>query len=479
MAALPRLPDFAWGVATSAFQIEGATAEDGRWPSIWDTYTGAPGTIRDGHTAQIACDHYHRYAEDIALMRDLGVDVYRFSIAWPRVQPGGTGPANQAGLDFYERLVDGLLEAGITPMATLYHWDLPQPLEDSGGWLDRDTGHRFAEYAAICADRLGDRIRNWITLNEPFEHMALGYALGGHAPGHALLLDALPAAHHQLLGHGLATAALRAADAPFVMITNSYTPAVPFSGNEDDLAAAAAYDLLHRRLFTDPVLYGRYPDLSPLGLTEALPFIKDGDLEAIAQPLDGLGVNYYNPTRLASPPPGSPLPFDIAEFDQVPTTDFGWPVIPSGLTQTLTELTEDYGDALPPLWITENGCSYDIAPAEDGTIPDQARIDYLAAHVKAVADAIDQGADVRGYLVWSLLDNFEWAEGFHQRFGLVHVDLETQDRTPKASFDWYREHIAEQRGAMEGLSAEQRGAMGGHSAKQRNVIQGQGAEPRP
>ncbi|WP_205327893.1 GH1 family beta-glucosidase [Glycomyces sp. YM15] len=457
MAATPRLPDFAWGVATSAFQIEGAAAEDGRGPSVWDTYTGTPGKIRDGHTAATACDHYHRYTEDIALMRDLGIDVYRFSISWPRVRPGGTGPANQPGLDFYERLVDGLLAAGITPMATLYHWDLPQPLEDSGGWLDRDTPHRFAEYAAICAERLGDRVRHWITLNEPFEHMALGYALGQHAPGHTLLLDALPAAHHQLLGHGLATSALRAAGAPHVMLTNSYTPAIPFSGNESDLAAAEVYDVLHRRLFTDPVLLGRYPDLSAFGL-EALPFVKVGDLEAIAQPLDGLGVNYYNPTRVAAAPPESPLPFEIAEFEHVKTTDFDWPVIPSGLTQTLVELTADYGAALPPLWVTENGCSYTVEPAADGSIPDQDRIDYLAAHVKAVDAAIAQGADVRGYLVWSLLDNFEWAEGYHQRFGLVHVDSETRDRTPKASFDWYRNHIAQSAGrrAIDSQSADRR-----------------------
>lgn len=458
MVALPRLPeDFAWGVATSAFQIEGATAEGGRGPSVWDTFTATPGKIRDGHTADPACDHYHRFPEDVGLMRDLGVDVYRFSIAWPRIQPGGSGPANEAGLDFYERLVDALLEAGITPMATLFHWDLPQALEDLGGWLDRDTAHRFAEYAAICAGRLGDRVGHWITLNEPFEHMALGYALGQHAPGRTLLLDALPTAHHQLLGHGLATAALRAAGESHIMLTNSYTPAVPFSGNESDLAAARAYDALHRGVFTDPVLLGRYPDLSAFGLGDGpLPFVKDGDLAVIAQPLDGLGVNYYNPTRLAAPGPESAFPFDIAEFDHVPITDFGWPVIPSGLTQTLVDLTRDYGDALPPLWVTENGCSYDVAPDFGGAIPDQQRIDYLDAHVRAVAAAIDQGADVRGYLVWSLLDNFEWAEGFHQRFGLVHVDTETQHRTPKSSFHWYRNLIAEHSGANEPHRTEQR-----------------------
>jgi beta-glucosidase len=281
--------------------------------------------------------------------------------------------------------------------------------------------------------------------------MALGYALGQHAPGHTYLLDALPAAHHQLLGHGLATEALRAGGAAHIMLTNSYSPAVPFSGNESDLAAADAYDQLHRGLFTDPVLLGRYPDFSGFGLGDTardatvLPFVKDGDLDVIKQPLDGLGVNYYNPTRIAAPGPETPLPFDIAEFDHAPTTDFAWPVIPSGLTRTLVELTEDYGEALPPLWVTENGCSYDVPSDAEGRIPDQARIDYLAAHVNALADAIDQGADVRGYLVWTLLDNFEWAEGYHQKFGLVHVDPDTQDRVPKDSFDWYRGLIAKQR----------------------------------
>ncbi|WP_322632788.1 GH1 family beta-glucosidase [Glycomyces albidus] len=447
MAAIPRLPEgFVWGAATSAFQIEGAATEDGRGRSIWDTFTATPGKVRDGHTAATACDHYHRYEADVALLQRLGVDAYRFSIAWPRIQPDGTGPANEPGLAFYDRLVDALLAAGIAPMPTLFHWDLPQALEDRGGWLDRDTAHRFAEYTAIVAARLADRVPHWITLNEPFEHMALGYALGQHAPGHTYLLDALPAAHHQLLAHGLATAALRAAGAPHVMLTNSYTPAIPYSGSAADTEAARAYDTLHRRVFTDPVLLGTYPDLGSFGLDGALPFIKDGDLAAINQPLDGLGVNYYNPTRVTAPEPGqTPLPFELAEFEHVNTTDFGWPVIPSGLTQTLLDLTADYGDALPPLWVTENGCSYGTGPDADGRIRDQARIDYLEAHVKAVAAAVDQGADVRGYLVWSLLDNFEWAEGYHQRFGLVHVDFETQERTPKDSFDRYAALIRDQR----------------------------------
>ncbi|RJL27180.1 GH1 family beta-glucosidase [Bailinhaonella thermotolerans] len=438
----PRFPDgFVWGVASSAFQVEGALEEDGRGVSVWDAFTRRPGVIRDGHTADVACDHYHRYGEDIALLAELGVDVYRFSIAWPRVVPAGAGAVNPRGLDFYERLVDGLLERGITPLPTLFHWDLPQALEDAGGWLERDTAHRFAEYVSAVAVRLGDRVGAWITLNEPFEHMSLGYALGEHAPGRTLLLDALPAAHHQLLGHGLAARLLREEHGAKVLLTNSYSPARPARDTPADRGAADAYDALHRRLFTDPVLLGRYPDLSAYGLAAgALPYVRDGDLAVISAPLDGLGVNYYNPTLLAAPPAGSPLPFDFAEFPPgVPRTAFGWPVVPDGLTQTLVELTELYGEALPPLWITENGCSCD-AYVEDGD-----RVAYLDAHVRAVHAAIERGADVRGYLVWTLTDNFEWAEGYHQRFGLVHVDHETQKRTPRASFTWYRDLIAAQR----------------------------------
>ncbi|GAB4004473.1 hypothetical protein GCM10029992_49560 [Glycomyces albus] len=303
MSPIPRLPDaFRWGVATSAYQIEGAVPEDGRGTSIWDVFVGSAGTIRDGHTAETACDHYHRYPEDIDLMRRLGIDVYRFSISWPRILPSGSGAVNESGLGFYDRLVDALLAAGLTPMATLFHWDLPQELEALGGWLDRDTALRFGEYAAVAAERLGDRVKHWITLNEPFEHMALGYGLGQHAPGRTLMLDSLPAAHHQLLGHGIAAGALRDSGAELVMLTNSYSPAVPATDAEPDLAAARAYDALHRGVFTDPVLLGRYPDLSAYGVDgAALPFVEDGDLATIATPLDGLGVNYYNPTRLAAP----------------------------------------------------------------------------------------------------------------------------------------------------------------------------------
>jgi beta-glucosidase len=442
-------PGFAWGVATAAYQIEGAVAEDGRGDSIWDTFCRQPGAIRDGHTGDVADDHYHRWPEDVALMAGLGIGAYRFSIAWPRIQPTGSGPANAAGLDFYDRLADGLLAQGITPMPTLYHWDLPQPLEDAGGWMSRDTAYRFAEYAGLAAERLADRIPMWITLNEPFVVTAFGYALGIHAPGKALMLDALATAHHQLLGHGLATSALRAAGARQVAITNNYSPAWPATDSAADLAATAAYDALHNRTFTDPVLLGRYPDLTAFGVGAGGPeCVREGDLAIISAPIDALGVNYYTPTRLSALPDAAPietaLPFQMEPISGYPVTAFGWPVVPAGLTELLRMLATRYAERLPPVYITENGCSVTDEPAADGTIDDQPRIAYLDSHIRAVADAIKAGVDVRGYLVWSLLDNFEWAEGYHQRFGLVHVDFTTLRRTPKASFAWYRDTIAAQ-----------------------------------
>lgn len=438
---------FQWGVATAAYQIEGAVAEDGRGDSIWDTFCRRPGVIRDGHTGDVATDHYHRWADDVALMADLGISAYRFSIAWPRIRPSGRGPANPAGLDFYERLTDALLAAGITPVPTLYHWDLPQPLEDDGGWLNRDTAERFAEYAALAAERLADRIGLWITLNEPYVVTAFGYALGIHAPGKALMLDALPTAHHQLLGHGLATAALRAAGVREAMITNNYSPAWPASDGAADVAAARAYDTLQNRLFTDPVLLGRYPDLGAFGVGEGgLDCVRDGDLAVISAPIDGLGVNYYTPTRLSALP-DSPLPFQMQPIPGYPVTAFGWPVIPDGLTEILTSLKQWYGHALPPVYVTENGCSQADEVAADGTVSDQGRIEYLDGHIRAVHAAIDAGVDVRGYFEWTFTDNFEWSEGYHQRFGLVYTDYKTQRRIPKASFAWYRDLIAAQRTA--------------------------------
>lgn len=447
---LPQFPaGFLWGVATSAYQIEGAAAEGGRGVSVWDTFCRQPGAVRDGHTGDVATDSYHRWRDDVALLAGLGATAYRFSIAWPRVQPDGKGPANPAGLDYYDRLTDALLAAGITPVPTLFHWDLPQPLEDEGGWLARETAYRFADYAALAAQRLADRIGLWITLNEPFVVTVYGYALGMHAPGKTLMLAALPTAHHQLLGHGLGTGALRAAGASQVMITNNYSPAWAASGSEADRAAAGAYDVLQNLLYTDPLLLGRYPDLSPFGLhgdgaASGLACVREGDLAVISAPLDGIGVNYYAPTRLSALP-GSPLPFQLEPIPGYPVTAFGWPVVPAGLTELLGRLAGRYGSALPPLYITENGCSCDDRPQPDGTVDDQARIGYLDGHLRAVHEALRAGIDVRGYFHWTLADNFEWSEGFHQRFGLVYVDHASQLRTPKRSYHWYRDLIAAQR----------------------------------
>ncbi|OWV06055.1 beta-glucosidase [Micromonospora wenchangensis] len=435
-APIPGFPaGFRWGVSTSAYQIEGGATADGRGPSIWDTFAHTPGRIVDGSTGDVACDHYHRHREDVALLAGLGVSAYRFSIAWPRVRPGGTGPVNAAGLDFYDRLVDDLLAAGIDPVATLFHWDLPQPLQDAGGWLNRDTAAHFAEYADVTAARLGDRVKLWITLNEPFIHLSLGHGTGEHAPGQTLLFDSFPAAHHQLLGHGLAVTALRARSSSPVAIANNYSPVVRHGDTDADQAAAAAYDALHNHLFTDPLLGRGYPDGFDPGV------VRDGDLAVIAAPLDVLGVNYYNPTGVRAPGEGSPLPFELVPLEGYPRTAFDWPVVPDGLRTLLVGLRDRYGDALPPIQVTEGGCAYDDVPDADGLVPDPDRIAYLDGHLRAVRAAIDEGVDVTGYFVWSLLDNWEWAEGFTKRFGLVHVDFATGTRTPKSSYAWYRAQV--------------------------------------
>ncbi|MFF7130941.1 MULTISPECIES: GH1 family beta-glucosidase [unclassified Streptomyces] len=434
--AIPRFPDgFLWGVSTSAHQIEGAADERER--SVWDAFTAEPGRVKDGSTAEVACDHYHRYREDVSLLAGLGVDAYRFSISWPRVR-------TDKGLDFYDRLVDELAAAGVRPVPTLFHWDLPVALQANGGWLHRDTAYRFAEYVSLVADRLGDRVKKWITLNEPAEHTLFGHALGAHAPGEKLMFDALPAAHHQLLGHGLAVQALRASGATDIGIANSHGPTWPASREQPDVEAADFYDLLLNRLFAEPVLLGEYPS----GLGDLMPGDVAADLKVISEPLDFYGVNYYAPTRVGAPKGEdiefggltipAELPFSVQEIEDVPVTDFGWPVVPEGLTELLTTFHERYGDRLPPVVITENGCSYE-------GVDDRARIAYLDGHVRALHKAVEAGVDVRGYFVWSLMDNFEWAEGYAQRFGLVHVDFETLARTPKASYGWYRELLRAQK----------------------------------
>jgi beta-glucosidase len=428
---MPRFPDgFLWGVSTSAHQIEGAAEK--REPSVWDVFTAEPGRVKDGSTAAVACDHYHRYPQDVVLLAGLGVDAYRFSVSWPRVNSPG-------GLDFYDRLVDELCAAGVRPVPTLFHWDLPASLD----WLRRDTADRFAAYVSVVAERLGDRVTKWTTLNEPAEHTLLGHALGAHAPGRRLLFDALPVAHHQLLAHGLAVRALRAAGATDIGIANSHGPTWPASAEPADVEAAGFYDLLLNRLFAEPVILGRYPD----GMGELMPGDVESDLEVIAEPVDWYGINYYAPTRVGAPGGGdseygglplpAELPFSLREIEGRPKTDFGWPVVPEGLTELLCGFRERYGDRLPPIVVTENGCSYE-------GVDDLDRIAYLDAHLRALHAALEAGVDVRGYFVWSLLDNFEWAEGYARRFGLVHVDYATQKRTPKASYHWFRDVLRTQ-----------------------------------
>jgi len=453
MAPLPKFPDaFLWGASTASYQIEGAVAEDGRGTSIWDTFSHQAGRTKGGDTGDVATDHYHRWPQDVGLLADLGVNAYRFSIAWPRVQPDGSGPANTRGLDFYDWLVDALAEHGIEPMPTLFHWDLPQALENDGGWLNRETALRFADYADLVAARLGDRVGSWITLNEPFIHMALGYGIGIHAPGRTLGIEALPVAHHQLLGHGLAAAALHQRGLK-VLIANNYTPVWPASTSDPDIASAHFYNALHNELFTDPILFGRYPDTlaeqtqgAAAGLDAG--FVRDGDLKAISEPLDALGVNYYSPTLIGHgdpTPENGGMPFTMQTIDGYPVTAFGWPVVPGGLAELLANLKLRYGPALPPIYITENGCSTDDRPDTDGRVHDAARVDYLEEHLRFLHRSIEQGVDVRGYFAWSLLDNFEWAEGYSQRFGLVRVDYDTLERIPKDSYHWLRGVLAEQR----------------------------------
>ncbi len=454
---LPR--DFVFGTSTASYQIEGGITAGGRGRSIWDDFCEQPGAILDGSSGAVACDSFHRWGEDVDLMRGLGADAYRFSIAWPRIQPTGSGPANPAGLDFYDRAVDALLEAGVAPFATLYHWDLPSALQDAGGWMARATAERFGEYAAIVGERLADRVAMWIPVNEPVVTTLLGHAVGEHAPGQQLGFEALGAAHHLLLGHGLATRALRAAGARAIGSANNHTPVHAASDSPEDVAAAELYDTIHNRAFAEPILLGEYPN----GMGEGMPGPVAEDLKIISEPLDAYGVNYYNPTKVGAP--GSPavtaalaapesdagmqvpegIPFALVPVEAAERTAFGWPVAPEGLTELLVQLRDRYGDRLPPIHITESGCStHDVL--QDGAVHDEARIRYLDAHLGAVAAARDEGVDVRGYFVWSLLDNFEWAEGYTQRFGLVRVEFgEGETRIPKDSYAWYRDRIAQVR----------------------------------
>ncbi len=442
---------FTWGVATAAYQIEGAVTEDGRSPSIWDTFSHTPGTIDGGDTGDVACDHYHRVPEDIGLIKQVGADAYRFSIAWPRVVPGGDGPVNKAGLDFYDRLVDGLLEAGVTPFATLYHWDLPQVLQDRGGWTVRETSEHFAAYASHVVERIGDRVKDWATLNEPLCSAWIGHLEGRMAPGLTDLTAAVNASYHLHLGHGLAVQAIRAASSDArVGIVNNLSPIVPASTSEADLAAARRADGHINRWWLDPILGRGYPQDMVETYGVELP-VRPGDLETIAAPLDWLGLNYYF-RQIVTADPSGPAP----GFTQVPVADarhtyMDWEVYADGLEQLLLRLTEEYG--VERIYVTENGSAYQDTVAADGSVHDPERVAYLEEHLAACARAVAKGAPLAGYFAWSLLDNFEWAYGYDKRFGLVHVDYATQRRTVKSSGRRYAELIREHAGRHAGLPA--------------------------
>ena len=432
-----RFPDgFVWGAATAAYQVEGAVDTDGRGQSIWDTFCRVPGAIAGGGTGDVACDHYHRFPEDIGLLSDLGLGAYRFSIAWPRIQPDGSGAPNQKGIDHYRRVVDELLAHDVVPYVTLYHWDLPQALQDQGGWPARDTAYRFADYAAVVHEALGDVVKQWITLNEPKVSSHAGYGSGIHAPGIQDQDQRNRAVHHLLLAHGLGLQVLRDgrhAPGQQVGLTLDVSPVEPASDSAADRAAARRLDGDSHRLFLDPVLRGEYPSdvLEQLG---GLDQVQVGDLSLISAPIDFLGINYYRRMLVRAVEAG-PLQAEVVLPEGVPVTSVDWPVQPDGLREVLVDLATNY-PGMPPIYITENGAAYDDVPAADGSVHDPLRLDYLHRHLHALQQAIAAGVDVRGYFVWTLLDNFEWAEGYAKRFGVVHVDYSTQTRTPKSSAGW-------------------------------------------
>ena len=435
---------FAWGTATSAYQVEGAVSEDGRGPSVWDTFAAQKGRIADGSTGERACDHYHRFAEDLKLMRSLGLRHYRFSIAWPRIFPTGAGAPNAKGLDFYERLVDSMQEHGIEPYATLFHWDLPQPLQDRGGWTDRTTVDRFTDYVDAVTRRLGRKVRFWMTHNEPWVVAFVGHLYGAHAPGVTDLATALSVAHGILLSHGKAVPVIRAnggRDTQVGIVLNMEW-VEPASRREEDRAAAGRHDGAFNRWFLDPVFRGTYPADMMEWYAGKAPVIQPGDMEAIQAPIDFLGVNYYTRRVVADDPSGDFLNVRRVAYPFVPHADFEeWEVNPEGLYRLLVRVSEDYGR--PAMYVTENGTPLPDTPGADGRCHDPARVEYLRRHAAAVWQAQQDGADLRGYFVWSLLDNFEWNLGYSKRFGLVHVDFASQARTVKDSGHWYSGVIRE------------------------------------
>ncbi|GGJ39827.1 GH1 family beta-glucosidase [Deinococcus roseus] len=434
---MPQFPTgFVWGTATSSFQIEGATFEGGRSPSIWDTFCATEGKIIDQTNGEVACDHYHLWEQDLDLIKSLGVQAYRFSIAWPRVIPSGKGEINQEGLDFYERIVDGLIERGIEPHVTLYHWDLPQCLQDIGGWENRDVAYYFADYAAVVADRLGSRVKSYATFNEPWCVSILSNELGHHAPGKFDRKAALAVAHHLHLAHGLALQRLRTMNLTSQLgIVLNLTPAYAASETEADKAEAWLADGKGNRWFLDPILKGSYPqDVWDHYSEDVRPTVLPGDLALSSQPIDFMGINYY--TRAFVSTADQQLPADTKY------TDMGWEEYPSGLSDLLIRLHKDYN--LPDIYITENGAAYPDKVADDGQVHDTDRINYLSEHFKAAHKTIEAGVPLKGYFVWSLMDNFEWAFGYSKRFGVVYVDYETQQRILKDSALWYQDFLKQQ-----------------------------------
>jgi beta-glucosidase len=443
--------DFYWGTATASYQIEGACQEDGKGESIWDRFSHTPGKIKNGDTGDVACDSYHRWRDDIALMRAMNLNSYRFSVSWPRIQPAGSGAANSSGLAFYSRFVDALLEAGIRPFVTLYHWDLPQALEDANGWPNRDTADRYADYVALVARGLGDRVTDWMLFNEPSAFTELGYHEGKHAPGHKSLLDFLRATHTVNLAQGVGFHALKAAR-PAARVGTAFNMSAcePASGSDADKLAAERAHAITNLWFLEPALHGRYPDALTF-LPEKIMGVKSGDMEKMRAPLDFLGINLYYRTVASAP---SMLerathaqdwlfPVNMAGGEQGPKTDIGWEVWPQALYDMVMRITHDYNR--PVIEITESGCAYNDGPDGRGAISDARRVQYHRKYLSALAEAIKAGADVRGYHAWSLMDNFEWAEGFSQRFGLAYVDFKTQHRTIKESGKWYARVAAENR----------------------------------
>jgi beta-glucosidase len=432
--------DFIWGAATASYQIEGAVAEDGRGPSIWDTFAHTPGKVLHGHHGDVACDHYHRYLEDIELMERLGIGSYRFSLAWPRLFPEGTGRKNPKGFDFYKRLIDALLEKNIQPAVTLYHWDLPQALQDAGGWTNRDTADHFRDYSEACYRELGDRVRFWTTLNEPFCSAVLGHLTGEHAPGEQDRPRAMRALHHLLLAHGRALSAFREGDyqGKIGIVLNPITPR-PSRASRDDQYAAERGAELGSRMFLDPLYHGRYPERYLATYPEAPMPVEEGDMELIAGKTDYLGINYYTEEPVSYAP--QEREEHHSEPSWQPRTEMGWPVVPAGLLRQLQWIHARY--PVPEFYVTENGAAFDDRLSADGErCHDPQRIDYFRRHLAAVRQAIEEGIPVKGYFAWSLTDNFEWAFGYTKRFGLVYIDYVNQRRVPKDSFYFYRDLAA-------------------------------------